>query len=384
MRYRTMAIMLLGTNNLYAAETGRPAQPQGRRLREIVAEKAPDGGIQIGVAIQYDRLKGRDEQILKEEFGYLTPANEFKQSYIHPKPGQWQWEQPDAWIKFAKENDQVVRVHGPISPQCSLWAREPDRTPEELEANLREYMSALCRRYNGHPNVKWIDVVNETVLDSGKWHGPKPGPDAWQNPWPRIGYVKDIPAEFPALKDGVPLYIIQAFEVADRNAPDLKLVLNQQGNLSDNVWARIKDLILYLRSRGLRVDGVGWQAHIKYGKNSDFSKGGKNIRYLGELIDWAHANGLEFHVTENNIHDDANGPDRQDEYTEIFGAIQRTLLSKRDSGVVTWNMWGLNDRAHFKNKRIITRSMWSEDLKPKKSYYEAQRILESLPASRRK
>ena len=28
------------------------------------------------------------------------------------------------------------------------------------------------------------------------------------------------------------------------------------------MWNRVKETILYLRSKGLRVDGIGWQGHL--------------------------------------------------------------------------------------------------------------------------
>ena len=26
-----------------------------------------------------------------------------------------------------------------------------------------DFLTQQCKRYNGHPNIKWMDVVNETV-----------------------------------------------------------------------------------------------------------------------------------------------------------------------------------------------------------------------------
>ena len=37
------------------------------------------------------------------------------------------------------------RLHGPISPQCSKWAKDDSRTAEELKQNLFEYMTAQCK-----------------------------------------------------------------------------------------------------------------------------------------------------------------------------------------------------------------------------------------------
>ena len=44
-----------------------------------------------------------------------------------------------------------------------------------------------------------------------------------------------------------------------------------------------------------------WQAHIKEMPKWK-EKDSQDLKTLESLIDWAHKNDLEFHVTENNIH----------------------------------------------------------------------------------
>jgi len=352
--------------------------PRGT-LRQLVAEKCPQHSVYVGAACGLPRPGSPEERILRREFNYITPNNDFKQHHIHPRPGKWDWKNADAWIKFARQNHLVIRIHGPISPQCSKWAKDDRRTAAELKKNLSEYMTALCQRYNGCPEVKWMDVVNETVDNSGKWKQPQPGNDKWENPWPQIGMERNIPSQFTALQDGVPLYIIQAFTIAKQQAPRIKLVINQQGRLNDEAWDKIKDLVLYLRFRGLRVDGIGWQGHIRCWHGQDWGPDSKNIKFLGQLIDWAHKNGLQFHLTETNIHDRKGQPDRQKKYAEIFANIFKTLIDHRNTGVVTWNTWGINDGVRFQNKSVYTHRLWDKNYQPNLSYRRIQRILEDLP-----
>lgn len=138
-------------------------------------------------------------------------------------------------------------MHGPISPQCSSWAKNDSRTADELERNMREFATALCQRYNGQPGFKYMDVVNETVTN-GQWHKNKPG-NVWEYPWYKIGRDTDFRR--------TPLYIKYAFEIADEYAPDVKLTYNQhEREISADSWNLIKDTIRYLRNQGLRVDGI--------------------------------------------------------------------------------------------------------------------------------
>jgi len=111
--------------------------PQGRRLREIVADLYPEGNLFIGGTTSGELLGAGAGQILQREFSYITPANDFKQTKIHPEPNKWDWTIADRWVNVAQENKQVIRMHSPISPQCSDWAREDNRTAEEIKQKSR-------------------------------------------------------------------------------------------------------------------------------------------------------------------------------------------------------------------------------------------------------
>ena len=347
-------------------ETDAPL-PEGRRLREIVADLYPQGNLFIGGTSTGDLLNTKSGQILLREFSYITPANDFKQSYIHPDPETWKWDVPDNWVKVTSENKQVIRMHSPISPQCSDWARDDSRTAEELQKNLEEYMTELCKRYNQYPQIKWIDVVNETVDKStGDWFGPKPGTTLWENPWPKIGFDESHPLK-------TPLYIKRAFEIANKYAPNIKQIINQHGGMETAAWNKIKALVQYLKEKGLRVDGIGFQAHVDVG----WEKEGDNMKNLSDLIDWAHANKLEFHITENNVSLKDQNASNFNEQAETFGAIVKLIRDKSKNGLVTWNLWQIRDCDG--EKSIFNPVMFKADGSAKEAYYKVQGILENKP-----
>lgn len=344
----------------------------GRRFRDIVAEKYPDSTLYIGSASHRHLLNTSTADILTREFSYVTPANKFKQNYIHPDPEIWRWEDSDYWVDFAASNNQVMRLHAPISPQCSKWVKNDERTAAELKQMLEEYMTELCKRYNDYDHIKWLDVVNETVNPDGSWKGPKEGVDKWENPWPQIGYDDD--------PNNTPLYIKYAFEIADSLAPDLKLIINQHGSMQTAMWDKIKETVMYLREQGLRVDGIGWQAHIEAG----WEKKGNNPEKLQSLIEWAHSHDLEFHITENNSwlekweYDEPE--ERQENFEkqgETFAALVRTLLPYRKTGVVSWNLWHIKDD-ECQGYKLWDRNgcMWTTEGTPKPAYYMVQTVLE--------
>ncbi|MCP5537078.1 MAG: endo-1,4-beta-xylanase [Akkermansiaceae bacterium] len=337
--------------------------PSGKRLKDIVAEKYAEGNVYIGGTTGWGKLERGSGIVLDREFSYVTPENDFKQPYIHPSPNKWNWKNSDAWVKRCAGNKQVIRLHGPISPQCSRWAMHDDRTATELQQNLAEFMTALCKRYDHYKHVKWMDVVNETVSTNGEWFGPKPGTDKWENPWPKIGYDESDPLR-------PPLYIKMAFEIATRQAPNTKLIINQHGSMEKPMWDKVKALVPYLRKHGLRVDGIGWQAHVNVG----WEREPGNERRLRELIDWAHANKLSFHVTENNVWLRKDKKDYEAQ-ANTFAAILSILLEKRHTGVVTWNVWNISDGDQWVKTKAWNGCILYDDFKPKPAYYAIQRTL---------
>jgi len=367
----TSTLVLLST--IIALPTGfagPPPLPEGKRFRQLVAKNFPAGRVYFGGTTSWWQLDGADGAVLAREFSYATPENGFKQDAIHPEPGKWRWNQVDVWIRFAREHGQMLRVHGPISPQCSDWAKTDTRTAEELEKNMTEYFTALCKRIDPVNCIKWMDVVNETVSPDGSWFGPKHGIEKWENPWPKIGFDESVPLR-------PPLYIKKAFEIAKRHAPHKKLVFNQYSGMQPAMWDKVKATIVYLRKQGLRVDGIGWQAHIKAG----FENEDGNLDRLRALIRWAHSKGMSFHITEMNvwIKDDTD-PGMLKAQAETFSAIVRVLLEERGSGVVTWNTWNLRDRKHeMKNNRRFG-TLFNRDFTPRPAYYAIQKLLAYPPA----
>ena len=229
---------------------------------------------------------------------------------------------------------------------------------------MTEYLTALCMRFNTNKSVKWMDVVNETVERSGDWFKDKPGTDDWENPWVKMGYDAA----------GVPLYITKAFEIANQYAPNISQVYNQHGSMEPVMWEKVKKTILYLKEKGYRIDGLGWQAHVK-STETLMLDGDESLKYLSDLIDWAHANDLDFHVTEFDykIMDHNNSSEAQEKQAQAYANVMKVLLSKRSSGIVTFNTWGMIDgKGRFGDRY---RYMYDKKSKPKPAYFALKNSL---------
>ncbi len=308
--------------------------PDGRRLREIV-----------------DR-----------EFSYVTPENDFKQQVIRSDPNEWNWSKADAWLQHIIDHKQVLRIHGPISPQCSNWAKEDMRTGEELSGELDTFMTALCQRYNGVEGIAYLDVVNEIALSDGSWLGAKPGTDQWENPWIKIGQDND--------PNHTPLYVSQAFGIANEHAPNLKQILNNHCHPGTAGMEKVKETILYLRDRGYRVDGLGWQAHMDVGWAT-----GANLQHLRDVIDWCKAQNLEFHITELDVYIYNAYAQSLENQAYTYKAIMDVLVEKVEGTTIGWNTWHITDAAGWHPERKP--AVFDDNYQPKPAYYALQLALET-------
>lgn len=358
--------MLLGLFPAQDLSARTPPVPTGGRLREILEEKDPENII-VGATTGSWAFGHNVGTILDREFSYVTPENDFKQWNIHPDPNTWNWTKTDAWIAHIAEKNQILRMHCPISPQCSHWAQTDSRTAEELEPVMRDFMQAVCERYNNSPGVISLDVVNEVVVN-GNWKPDESGTGGWEVPWIKIGRDSDA--------NQTPLYIRYAFEVAKQYAPDLKFIFNHHEHPEQtNSWNLIKTTIAYLRNLGLRVDGIGWQAHVENGW-----AGEQNLNHLKNLIDWAHNNDLEFHVTEASVWVDGTQNDAAfQQQADTYSDILKALVEKSVTGKVGWNTWHIDDGSGWQKERVP--SLFDTNYEAKPAYYAIQQVLEELPMS---
>jgi len=96
---------------------------------------------------------------------------------------------------------------------------------------------------------------------------------------------------------------------------------------------------------------------------------------LRALIDWAHANGLEFHVTEASVWiKDGVTPESLALQAQTYSAIVAVLLEKSASGNVAWNTWHIDD-PHSWNRQWHG-GLFNKNYAPKPAYHAIQKALE--------
>ena len=207
-------------------------------LKELFKSK-----FKIGVALNKNQIrqkKQEENELIKKEFSSLTAENIMKWEEIHPKKDKYNFKISDLLVKLSEENNQDLIGHTLVwHNQIPDWVtRKGDGTlvsDNTLYRNIFDHISSVAGRYSG--KIKGWDVVNEAILDDGSYR---------ENDFYKISADE---------------YIFKSFEIAHKIDPNAELYYNDFSMYKPekcDAAIRIANKIL---ERGLRIDGIGLQAH---------------------------------------------------------------------------------------------------------------------------
>lgn len=331
----------------------------------------------MGVAVNQDIVTGKNaaaQSIIAKQFNTVTLENAMKAEVIYPQQGKVDFSGADAFIDFAKQNNMFTVAHTLVwHNQTPDWfftnsKNEPNTPAQQLE-QMRKHIELVAGRYKNKVDA-W-DVVNEVIADDGSYR-----PTVWVN---RVG-------------DGDTM-VKAAFKYAQQYSPNTELYYNDF-----NAWRPEKSdgiirMIKMLQKEGIRIDGIGIQAH--WGLN--FPK----MQYIEQAIDAYAALGIKVMITELDIDvlpltkegqiagTDMMKPQFQLEEFETYldpyknglpsdveaqlnaryKALFELFYAKRDK-IDRVTFWGLHDGMSWKNDYPIPNRtnyplLWDRNLNPK-------------------
>lgn len=201
------------------------------------------GEFLVGGAIGTRQIMTDDHpalEVARRQFNTITPENLLKWSEVHPEPERYDWEAADRLVEFGEANGMFIVGHTLVwHSQTPRWVFQGDDgeplNREQLLERMREHIHAVVGRYKGR--IGGWDVVNEAVLDDGS---PR------ETPWRRI-IGED--------------YIEKAFQFAHEADPDAELYYNDFSMFHPGKRRAVAQLVRRLKDAGVRIDGVGVQAH---------------------------------------------------------------------------------------------------------------------------
>lgn len=238
-------------------------------------KNALNGKYLIGTALNSTQIYGDDTaavDLIKKHFNSIVAENCMKSEIIQPEQGVFDFNQSDVMVDFGKQNDMYIVGH------CLIWhSQVPDWmfmdedwkyvSREVLIERMNTHITTLVGRYKGR--VDCWDVVNEAFLDDGSWRKTK---------------FYDIIG---------PEYIQLAFQFAHDADPDAELLYNDYSMFQEGRRNSVIELIHSLQNKGIRIDGVGMQAHsgLEYPSLAEFEK---------SIVGFAKT-GVDVHITELDI-----------------------------------------------------------------------------------
>jgi len=236
---------------------------------------ALEGKFMMGTAMNGPQINGADTaslNIIHEHFNSVVAENCMKSGPIQPKEGEFDFVLADKFIEFAQLNNLYTVGH------CLIWHSQAPRwlfvdehgndvSREVLIERMKTHISTVVGRYKG--KVDCWDVVNEAFEDDGSWRNTK--------------FYQIIGEE----------YLELAFRFANEADPDAELIYNDYSTFHQGRRAAIVSLVNDLKEKGLRIDGVGMQAHSGM-DNPPMDEFEKSIIAFAET-------GADVHITEMDI-----------------------------------------------------------------------------------
>lgn len=245
--------------------------------KELSLKEVYKDAFLMGAAVNPAIVSGEDktsQDIVINHFNSITVENVMKAALINPEPGVFNFKPADEYVAFGEQHKMFIIGHTLVwHNQCPAWfftnaQGQPNTKAEQIE-RLREHIKTVAGRYAGHVHA-W-DVVNEVIDDDGNYR-----PTTW---------VK-------AFGNGDTL-VKYAFQFAAEYAPNTELYYNDFNSWRPAKRDGIVRLVKMLQKEGIRIDGVGMQAHwgLNYPKTN----------YIEDAIDAYAACGVKVMITELDV-----------------------------------------------------------------------------------
>jgi len=259
--------------------------------------------------------------LLGGQYNLITAENECKWTATEPNRAQFSYDQCDRVLQFARTNSQTFRGHnlcwGEYNPG---WLTNGQFTPDTKRSILENHIRNVMSHYGN--NAYCWDVVNEAVSDTS-------GVQFKNNVW------------YPDIPD----YVDFAFKTARSVNPTMKLFYNDYNIASATGWSqdksqRVYDMIKSMKTRGIPIDGIGFQLHVNLDYDSMISGVRQNIQRYADL-------GLEVHFTELDIRCSQDNcqwtPDKEQTQAKIYADLLQVCLDFPNT-CKNFETWGFTDK----------------------------------------
>lgn len=302
----------------------------------------------IGAALGLSQIYEDDKSsvdVVKNQFSSIVAENCMKSMYLQPKEGQFFFDDADRFVALGEKYNMFTIGHTLIwHSQLASWffvdENGKDISPEVLKQRMKSHIQTIVSRYKG--KVKGWDVVNEAIMEDGSYRKSK--------------FYEILGEEF------IPL----AFKYAQEADPNAELYYNDYNEWYPKKIETIVKMVKNIKSKGIRIDGVGMQAHVEMNSPT-------MAEYENAIIKYA-ASGVKINITEldisalpvpkgqsganiadtfaynKEINPYVNGlPKDVEEKWENRYADFFSLFLKHKDKIIRVTLWGVTDSQSWKN-----------------------------------
>ncbi|OQD79351.1 hypothetical protein PENANT_c053G02808 [Penicillium antarcticum] len=205
-----------------------------------------------------------------DDFGQITPGNSQKWDATEPTQNKFSFAQGDVIADLAATNGQKLRCHNLVwHSQLPSWVSSGTWTNATLIAAMKNHITNVVTHYKGKCYA-W-DVVNEALNEDGSYRS-------------SIFYTTIGEAFLPI-----------AFAAAAAADPSVKLYYNDYNiESAGSKSTGAQRIVKLIQSYGVKIDGVGLQAHFIVGSTPSLSAQTTNLAAFTAL-------GVEVAYTELDI-----------------------------------------------------------------------------------
>ena len=336
----------------------------------------------IGAALSGNQVKYKDPivmALLKDQFNTITPENDLKWETVHPELNKYSFEKADSFVALGLRNKMFIVGH------CLIWHQQiPKWVFEDKSGNpvsrdtllkrMHDHILTVVTRYKGKVNG-W-DVINEALDENGELRHTR-----WL----------DIIGED---------YIQKAFEFAHEADPEAELYYNDYNiEQPSKREGTIIKIIKPLKDKGIRIDGVGIQAHwhldtpsfqvvdssiskfAAVGMKVMFTEMDINVLPRPEKLSTAEVSDRFKLTIESNPYPVSLPDSVQQQLADRYSGFFKIFKKYRKS-VTRVTFWGISDGQSWLNNwpiggRTNYPLLFDRNLKPKPAFYAIIKVSES-------
>ena len=357
---------------LFLVGCGEPAKhvnAQSGKKEELISLKNTfNDDFYIGAALNRAQIEERIPEVvalLPKEFNSITAENMMKWMYIHPGPDSFQFTMADQFVELGEQSDMFIVGHTLVwHSQLAPWVQEV-KDGAELMNHLENHIKRIVSRYKG--KVDGWDVVNEALNEDGTL---------------RESIFLDLIG-----KD----YLQKAFALTSAIDPEAELYYNDYNLVQYKKRKGAIQLIKDIQASGVKIDGVGIQAHWGLDHPS-LETIDTSIREYAELGIKVMFTELDINVIPNpwdlegaDVNQNFEGSEKMNPYPDLLpDSIQNQLAEryrdifdlflKHKDNISRVTFWGVDDGQSWKNNwpikgRTDYPLLFDRDYKPKKAYH---------------